>query len=101
MSQMSAALQEDFTEALDEVSALMSEAYAQLGSIPDDHPLAQAGLEYGREIVLDYLAHGEAGIAFDHLCYMIQEPPLTISAKSAERLARIAEAFKTPWSGCP
>jgi hypothetical protein len=79
----------------------MSDAYAQLGPIPDDHSLAQAGLENGREVVLDYLAHGEAGIAFEHLCYMIEEPPLTISAKSAERLARIAETLGTSLSWCP
>lgn len=46
-------------------------------------------------------AHGEAGIARDHLCYMIKEPPLAISAKSAEKLARVAEALRTPLSWCP
>ncbi|MCP1604087.1 hypothetical protein [Pseudomonas citronellolis] len=101
MSQLSPTLHADLSEVLDEVSALMSAAYAQLGPIPDDHSLAQAGLENGAEIVLDYLAHGEAGIALEHLFYMIKEPPLAISAKSAEKLARVAEAFGTPLSWCP
>lgn len=53
MSQLSPTLPSDISEVLDEVFALTSAAYAQLGPIPDDHPLAQAGLENGAEIVLD------------------------------------------------
>lgn len=101
MSQLSPTLQADLCDVLDEVSTLMSAAFAQLGHIPDDHPLAQSGLENGVEIVLDYLAHGEPGIALDHLCYMINEPPLAISAEAIEKLARVAQAFGTPLSGCP
>lgn len=100
MSQLSPTLHADLCEVLDEVSALMSDTYAQLGPIPDDHSLAQAGLENGREIVLDYLAHGEAGVALDHLYYMIKEPPLAISAEAAEKLARLAEAFGTSLGRC-
>lgn len=84
MNQLSPDLREDLLEVLDEVSTLMSAEYAQLGPLPDDHPLAQSGLENGAEIVLDYIAHGEAGVALDHLFYMIKEPPLAISARSAE-----------------
>ena len=39
-------------EVLDEVSTLMSAEHVQLGPLPDDHPLAQSGLENGAEIVL-------------------------------------------------
>jgi len=46
-------LREDLLEVLDEVSTLMSAEYAQLGPLPDGHPLAQSGLENGAEIVLD------------------------------------------------
>jgi len=94
MNLLSPDLREEFLEVLDEVSTLMSAEYAQLGPLPDDHPLAQSGLENGAEIVLDYIAHGEAGVALDHLFYMIKEPPLAISAKSAEKLARLAKVFK-------
>ena len=58
MNQLSPDLREDLLEVLDEVSTLMSAEYAQLGPLPDDHPLAQSGLENGAEIVLDFIAHG-------------------------------------------
>lgn len=72
MNQLSPDLREDLLEVLDEVATLMSAEYAQLGPLPDDHPLAQSGLENGAEIVLDFIAHGEAGVALDHLLYMIK-----------------------------
>lgn len=96
MNQLSLDLREDLLEVLDEVSTLMSAAYAQLGPLPHDHPLAQSGLENGAEIVLDYIAHGEVGIALGHLFYMIEEPPLAISTRSAETLARLAKVFEMP-----
>ena len=36
-------------------------------------------LENGGEIVLDYVDHNEARVAFEHLLYMIDEPPLVVS----------------------
>jgi len=96
MNQLSPDVREDLLEVLDEVSTLMSAAYAELSPVPDDHPLAQSGLENGAEIVLDYIAHGEAGVALDHLLYMIKEPSLAISARSAEKLARVAKVFEIP-----
>jgi hypothetical protein len=50
MNQLSTDLREDLLEVLDEVSTLMSAEYAQLGPLPDDHPLAQSGLENRAEI---------------------------------------------------
>lgn len=78
-----------FGQLLAEVSALMAEAGLRAGAVGADHPLAQPGLREGSEIVRDYLAHGEAGVALDHLLYMLQEPPLTLSAAGLERLARL------------
>ncbi|RMT60587.1 hypothetical protein ALP45_02093, partial [Pseudomonas coronafaciens pv. atropurpurea] len=49
------------------VSTLTSAEYAQLGPLPDDHPLTKSGLENGAEIVLDYIAHSETGVPLDHL----------------------------------
>ena len=91
-------LRADFIEVLDEVSTLMSIAYEQLGPVPGDHALAQAGLENGREVVLDYVDHNEAGLAFEHLLYMIDEPPLVISKKSRVVLARIAMTLEMPFN---
>lgn len=68
-------LRANFIVVLKEITALMSIAHEQTGPVPDDHPLAQAGLENGGEIVLDYVDHNEAGLAFEHLLYMINEPP--------------------------
>ena len=79
MSHLNNDLRADFVEALEEISTLMSIAYDQLGPVPEDHALAQAGLENGGEIVLDYVDHNEAGVAFEHLLYMINEPPLVVS----------------------
>ncbi|AXK52215.1 MULTISPECIES: hypothetical protein [Pseudomonas] len=89
-------LRADFIDVLDEVSPLLARAYEQLGPVPEDHALAQAGLEHGREIVLDYLEHNEAGVAFEHLLYMINEPPLVISAHCRAALVRIAERLGMP-----
>jgi hypothetical protein len=36
-------LRADFIVVLKEITALMSSAYEQIGPVPDDHPLAQAG----------------------------------------------------------
>nr|BFE96131.1 hypothetical protein GCM10020185_66670 [Pseudomonas brassicacearum subsp. brassicacearum] len=83
MSHLNNDLRADFVEALEEISTLMSIAYDQLGPVPEDHALAQAGLENGGEIVLDYVDHNEAGVAFEHLLYMIDEPPLVVSEKNA------------------
>ncbi|AXI61145.1 hypothetical protein DLD99_11905 [Pseudomonas kribbensis] len=97
MNHLNNDLRADFVEAVEEISTLMSEAYEQLGLVPDDHALAQAGLENGSEIVLDYVDHNEAGLAFEHLLYMINEPPLLISEKCISVLARIAKTLNIPF----
>ncbi|MFG6207480.1 hypothetical protein [Pseudomonas retamae] len=98
MSHLNNDLRADFVEALEEISTLMSIAYDQLGPVPEDHALAQAGLENGGEIVLDYIDHNEAGVAFEHLLYMINEPPLVVSEKCIKILARIAMSLKMPFT---
>ncbi|AZF37798.1 hypothetical protein C4J88_3019 [Pseudomonas sp. R4-39-08] len=92
-------LRTDFIEALREITALMYIAYEQTGPVPDDHALAQASLENGGEIVLDYVDHNEAGIAFEHLLYMINEPPLIVSEECTKILARIAKTLEMPFTG--
>jgi hypothetical protein len=74
-------------EALREVSALMAEKFAGDIPIAANSSLDQAGLADGEKIVVDYLSHGEAGVAYEHLLYMIDEPPLQIS----ERCYRLIE----------
>ncbi|MGY4493690.1 hypothetical protein [Pseudomonas sp. TE3610] len=74
----------------------MAIAFEQAGDIPLDHALAQAGLSNGRDVVLDYLNHNEAWVAFEHMIYMIEEPPLAISEDCANVMGRIAEALQIP-----
>ncbi|RON54494.1 MafI family immunity protein [Pseudomonas frederiksbergensis] len=99
MSGHNKGLRADFTEALKEITALMSIAYKQTGPVPVDHALAQAGLEKGGEIVMDYVDHNEAGVAFEHLLYMINEPPLVVSEECTKILARIAKNLEMPSTG--
>jgi hypothetical protein len=54
--------------------------------------LAQEGFKNGKEIVLDYVDHGEAGLAYEHLMYMIDEPSLVISEACKAALDRIAKS---------
>jgi hypothetical protein len=65
--------------ALPEVTALLADAYSRAESLVPNHALSQEGLRNGHEIVLDYIEHNETGIAFEHLVYMLSEPPLIIS----------------------
>ncbi|QXI49383.1 MULTISPECIES: hypothetical protein [Pseudomonas] len=80
-----------FVEALKEISTQMSIAYEQLGPVPEGHVFAQAGLQNGAEIVL-------TGVAFEHLLYMIKEPPLVVSEQFIKTLAGIASALKMPFT---
>jgi hypothetical protein len=67
-------------QALPEVGALIERAFAEVGGSPvAGSALDQAGLVDGVSIVEDYLRHGEAGVALEHLVYMIHEPRLPIS----------------------
>jgi hypothetical protein len=98
MSDHKSDLRGDFIEALKEILTLMSTAYEQLGPVPEEHPLAQEGLRNGAEIVLDYVDHNEAGVAFEHLLYMINEPPLAVSDECINVLARIAKKLEMPFT---
>jgi len=47
-------------------------------------------------MVIDHLAHGEPGLAFDHLLHMIKEPALQTSEVTARRLAEAGRALGVP-----
>lgn len=55
--------------------------------------LDQAGLRDGIAIVEDYLSHGEAGVALEHLLYMINESQLALSAQSRTDVAQVASSL--------
>ncbi len=48
----------------------------------------------GREVVVDYLKHGEPALALDHLIYMIEEPPLNIGENTRRRLAEATRLLR-------
>jgi hypothetical protein len=53
--------------------------------------LDQAGLRDGLRVVEDFLSHNEAGVALEHLLYMIVEPPLALSDHARADVRRAAE----------
>jgi len=75
----------------------MRAAFDSVGGSPEPGTaLDQAFLLDGRVVVVDYLAHGEPGLAFDHLLYMIREPALQIRDETARRLAEAGRALGMP-----
>ena len=78
-----------------EVQAQLTAMYAQGVSTPGS-ALDQLGLRNGADIVLDYLTHGEAGAAFDHLLYMIIEPDLALPAPLLSQLRQAADHLGHP-----
>jgi len=81
-------------QALTEVGILIEGAFAEVGGSPvPGSALDQAGLIDGVGIVEDYLQHNEAGVALEHLIYMIQEPALSISAETFQLIERAARVL--------
>lgn len=81
-------------EILNDVSVRLVAAYAEAGPLDADHPLAQEGLSNGTSIVLDYFEHNEPKIALEHLLYMVNEPPLTLSATAEAALAQLCTMYE-------
>ena len=61
------------------VQELIDTELAKVNGEPSpEHPLSQAGLRDGNQIVIDYSNHGEYMLALHHILYMIEEPQLSI-----------------------
>ena len=69
-----------------EVQAKLDALYAQPGVPTPGSTLDQAGLRDGFAIVEGYVRHGEWGVAFEHLVYMIREPDIALSPESTAAL---------------
>lgn len=80
-----------FKSILLEVENLMSDAYRSSRPLDPEHPLSQSGLEYGGDVVRDYIDHSESVLAFEHLIYMVKEPPLVISELCQARIECLSE----------
>jgi hypothetical protein len=82
---------------LSDIEPLMRAAFDAVGGQPaPGSGLDQVYLLDGRTVVVDYLAHGEPQIAFDHLLYMIEAPPLAITGDALGRLAQAGTALGVP-----
>jgi hypothetical protein len=88
---------------LDDIEPLMEAAFDAVGGVPEPgSALDQLFLRDGRVVVVDNLSYGEPGVAFDHLLYMIKEPPLRIAADTMRRLAEAGRELglsEAAWSG--
>lgn len=80
-------------DAAEEAQALLDELYRQTPKPAPDSPLGQAGLRDGASLVRDYLEHAEAGVAFEHLVYMITEPGLRLSQESCRKIRKAGQAL--------
>ena len=89
-----AEVEDDIRRALLEVEALMLQAFAVVDESPEPgSALDQGGLRDGAGIVLDYLRHNEAGVALEHLVYMVREPSLPISRETFMFIGRAGRAM--------
>jgi hypothetical protein len=70
--------------------------FARVGTPEPGSALDQLGLRDGIEIVRDYLHHGEAGLAFDHVLYMVIELELVLPSDARELLLRAGKAMGFP-----
>jgi hypothetical protein len=75
-----------------EAQGLLDELFSA-GEPPAGSALDQAGLRDGLAIVDDYLTHNEAGLALEHLLYMIFEPSLRLSTASLADISKAADVL--------
>jgi len=93
---MHSSLAISFEQATREVGSLMSAAFDQAGVIDSAHCLASSGLRDDEAIVREYLVHSEAGLAYEHLRYMISEADLCVSDDCKSWLRTIALELGLP-----
>lgn len=81
-------------EIAEDVQELIDQEFKRVNNKPSSgSALDQAGLKDGKEIVEDYLSHGEAGIALEHIVYMIAETEINISPETKRKIIYCAQKF--------
>lgn len=88
-------IDELITAVAHEVQQQLSALYAAGDPAPGS-ALDQLGLRDGADTVVDYLSLGEAGVAYDHLLYMIIEPDLTLSMNAYSKLLQVTDLLGQP-----
>ena len=82
-------------QAADEAQRLVDTEFTKCNNQPSPgSALDQAGLRDGKEIVMDYLSHGEPGVALEHLVYMVKETGIAISEETRNYIHDAASAMQ-------
>lgn len=63
---------------------------------PTHSTFSQVGLLDGRDVVLDYIRHGELGCALHHLLYMVHESAIDFPRVRVLALHQLAEELGEP-----
>lgn len=86
--------EEHIRTVVQEVQTQLDELYQRSDNPEPGSALNQVGLRDGAYIVEDYLRQVEAGLAFEHVLYMILEPDLPLSATAFRSLKQAGEQLK-------
>jgi len=62
---------------------------------PANETFEQVGILNGKEIVNDFIDHGELGVALDHLLYMIHESDIQFPLEALKELLSIASEYQS------
>lgn len=78
----------------DAVQLLIDAEFDKVDGVPTpDSALDQAGLKDGKQIVMEFIHHGELGLAIEHLVYMIEETDISISNALRNQILEIASGM--------
>lgn len=81
--------------ALPEIQELIARACASVGGVASPgSALDQLGLTDGDRTVLEYIEHGECGVAIEHLIYMAYEPALPLARATFRLIEEAGRAMK-------
>lgn len=81
--------------AAKEVKRLLDLEFAKHGNaVPPEFGLDHAGIEYGMELITEYIEHNERGIALEHLVYMITETDLDLPETAKKHIYSAAKAME-------
>ena len=73
-----------------EIQELVDLVFAKLSGEPEPGTaLEQVNLKGGDTIVYEFLEHGEFGLAFDHLTYMVEVTGIELTTETRESFAKI------------
>jgi hypothetical protein len=87
-------IEDNILQATDTVQMLVDLEFQKVGDkLPPGSALDQEGLRNGRDIVKEYIDHGEAGLALEHLVYMFHETGVNISEATRKLIVDAAIAM--------